>query len=165
MTRTFAVFYVMSSGYVKGTSPALFNESNIRPIEATGSDALLELPDTLTHADKLTTVRNVCRERGYVGFVLASGDSITRLQQTRDLEFIADRDAKFSAFVFTRNGTAEFSPTLIAGDAETTRFARAVRDSKDQVVIQVSPTAVRSTIEEAISVLQCLAPTRGDLPE
>jgi len=68
----------MSTGYVEGTIPPVFDDARKRPIEATGDRAVLVLDGRLSTARlPAVVIASECARRGYVGYRVFKGASFS----------------------------------------------------------------------------------------
>lgn len=89
MKMKFAQFYKMSLGYVQGSVPPIFREENKRPIEACGSDGVLVMDGRFSLNTQRMVAKEVCRQRGYIGFSLHEGGSFSVNRKVREYEEVA----------------------------------------------------------------------------
>ena len=83
-----AEFYHMSTGYVEGSIPPQYSEEAKRPIPACGDRSVIILDgrnNLLTHA---AIARAEGAKRGYIGFAIRSGRSLSDSTILRPLELI-----------------------------------------------------------------------------
>lgn len=85
---TFAQFFHLSTGYISGSIPPAFDASARKPIPACGSDGLIYLDGRHGLPRQAAQAREVCRQRGFIGFTLHTGESLLRERQTRPLELL-----------------------------------------------------------------------------
>lgn len=85
---TFAQFFHLSTGYIPGSIPPLFAPAARKPIPVCGSDGILYLDGRFNLERQALTARDICRQRGFIGFTLHKGESLLREKQTRKLELL-----------------------------------------------------------------------------
>lgn len=158
--KLFAKFYCMSTGYVEGSVPLRYSKVEVKPIEACGSGAVAEMqfPDRVIDLKEVvSSVRDVCRQRGYVGFALWQGADLASAVKFKDFELISYREPH-RAFVYRKGSSAVYRPTLAKGDAETYNFASASSSAMDVggLSMCISSTVTEENLREAIDDLQRL---------
>lgn len=84
----FAQFFHLSTGYISGSIPPVFDESARKPAPACGSDGILYLDGRHGLPRQAAQARKVGRQRGFIGFTLHAGESLLRERQTRPLEIL-----------------------------------------------------------------------------
>lgn len=84
----FAEFYHLSTGYIEGSLPPKFNNANRKPIPACGSDSILYIDGRYGNDRAAHEARETCRKRGFVGFTLNAGSSLSDSRVIRQLEVI-----------------------------------------------------------------------------
>ena len=72
--KVFAQFWHLSTGYVNGTIPPIFLESEKTPTQACGTNAVLSLDARYTLDRHIAEARRVCKQRGFIGFSIERGD-------------------------------------------------------------------------------------------
>jgi hypothetical protein len=82
----FAQFFHLSTGYVPGSIPPAFDAALKKPIPACGSDGILYLDGRWSLRKQVEKSREVCRQRGFLGFTLHAGESLLRERVTREYE-------------------------------------------------------------------------------
>ena len=89
----FATFYKPSTGYIAGTIPPRFDPSHVKPIPALGSDGVALFDGRWGMSRCVTTARDICRKRGYIGFTIEAGERFTNSRIVRPLELITGATA------------------------------------------------------------------------
>ena len=72
--KAFAQFYSLSTGYVAGSIPPIFEETNKKPIEACGDRGVIILDARLSLKNMVHIAEDEARKRGYIGYSLHRGD-------------------------------------------------------------------------------------------
>ena len=84
----FARFFHLSTGYIPGSIPPVFDDSTKKPIPACGSDGILYLDGRWSVRRQAAEAREVCLKRGFLGFTLHAGESLLRERVTREYEAV-----------------------------------------------------------------------------
>ena len=72
----FIQFFQMSTGYVPGTIPPVFDPAYARPIEATGDRGIIRVDARLRNEAITKIAVGTAIERGYVGYQVWEGASL-----------------------------------------------------------------------------------------
>lgn len=72
--KAFAQFYQLSTGYVAGTIPPVFEEAHKKPIEACGDRGVIILDARLSLSNMREIAETEAHKRGYIGYSLHRGD-------------------------------------------------------------------------------------------
>ena len=81
-----AEFYHMSTGYVAGSIPPRYSEDAKRPIPACGDRSVIILDGRNSLHTHTEIARKECAKRGYIGFAIRSGRSLSDSAIIRPLE-------------------------------------------------------------------------------
>lgn len=73
----YAQFFQMSTGYVPGTIPPVFDWARQQPIEACGDRGVIVIDQRIRPADAGRIAAAECAKRGYVGWRMYEGRTFT----------------------------------------------------------------------------------------
>lgn len=82
----YAQFFTQSTGYVPGSVPPQFRADHVRPIEACGSDGVMYIDGRLGDERAVLEARATCKARGFIGFTMNAGPSLSDARVTRAYE-------------------------------------------------------------------------------
>lgn len=74
----YAQFFHIGTGFVPGSIPPQFDDAYKRPIEACGDRSVVVIDARLSAETIASIARAECVKRGYVGYRIFKGDSLTR---------------------------------------------------------------------------------------
>lgn len=69
----YAQFFQLSTGYVRGTIPPVFDDAHKKPIEACGDRAVIAIDGRINMESAKQIARRTCKERGYIGYQIHEG--------------------------------------------------------------------------------------------
>lgn len=77
----FAQFHHLSTGYVEGSIPPRFEESNKKPIPACGSDSVYVFDGRWGLPRCCSEAHRVAKARGFIGYSIERGSSFTSARE------------------------------------------------------------------------------------
>lgn len=78
--KYYAQFYTFSTGYVEGSTPPVFLESNRKPVPACGDRALVQLDGRMSSWRMERIAADECKKRGFIAYRMLRGASLREVQ-------------------------------------------------------------------------------------
>lgn len=78
--KYYAQFYGLSTGYVEGSSPPVFLESNRAPIPACRDRAVIQMDGRMSGWRMECIAADECKKRGFIAYRMMRGASLREVQ-------------------------------------------------------------------------------------
>ena len=80
--------YDMSTGYIKGSCPPMFDDKNKKPIEACGSDGIFFVDGRLKLSNVQRIAKEHCEKHKFIGYRIYKSHHIEPVQDNPNITFV-----------------------------------------------------------------------------